>query len=385
MLKKVLHFLGNTDATTSLSKERREDLHKARVIITTHEGVNNLAAAELTKGAVVIYDEAPANAYHVHYMTVGDTAENHMALIATTAGTIDEALSPAKRLGKRLNSGTWKTTPVYHLTPDQMERANSKILSKLLNKEMLCGTCSDLTPQNSDSEVGLSPQKPTISPTPTRQPKEGDLTHFTVSYIDFESFGAHSISILTACPEATSVAVLEKLSGKTYRTVESEKSKARRLAVAEKIEVVPFGDGLLSSCSKANANTKRGRQSVEIMIEVLKGLGQGSFAIAHSWRAKLFNSAGIPCVKLNQTGLNTFRDCTVVAVANLDFNNPRDRVIEECIFGEDFAKREKMLLAGTLGQSVMRSALRKQEPEATGIYFFDRRVEELVNLFVKGV
>jgi hypothetical protein len=99
----------------------------------------------------------------------------------------------------------------------------------------------------------------------------------------------------------------------------------------------------------------------------------------------MFNAAGIPTVKSGQTGLNTYRHCVAVAVVNLGFLHPKDRVVEQCIFGEDFAKREKMLLAGELGQGTMRSALRLPGPGPTAIIYSDNRVKEFFNLFVKGV
>jgi hypothetical protein len=392
MLCKVLNFLSHTDATTSLCKDKLQELAKAKVVITTHASAHNLACAGVIKGADIVYDEAPADCYHIHELTVGESKETHLAKFTSCATSIDLALSGPKRIGKLLTCKVWASTEVYHLTDaDVSELSNSK-----LRNHPPCGSPSRFggvnTEQVVDCEVGLDPRflrpSPNIS-TGGYKAKAGDFTHFFVSYLDFSSFGANSVTIMTACPEATSVAVLEKLSGEKFLTVEGEVSKARRSLVASKAKLFGFSEVpefRSISTSKANSASKAAKIAVRMMATTISQLCKAAaFVIAHGWRAVEFQKLGIKTCKSNQTGSNSFRDCTVVGVVNLDFMRPKDRIIEQHIFGVDYQRREKYVMAGGLGQSVMRSALRLKEPLETVVAYFDDRVKELWGLFIGEV
>jgi hypothetical protein len=386
MLGKVLNFLSHTDATTSLCNERMIELFKSKVIITTHASAYNLACAGVIKGTDVIYDESPADCYDVHRLTVGETKETHLAKFTSCAGSIDQLLSGPKRIGKLLQSKIRTTTEVYHLSQVEVfELSKNRIGTTGIgdSPSRFSGVNAE---QVADCEVVVGVQKEgstTSTPVESYKAKAGDFTHFFVSYVDFSSFQANSISIMTACPEATSVAVLEKLSGEKFQTVEGEVSKARRALVASKAQLCSFSEvGFRSiSTSKANSASKAAKIAVGMMAEALKKC-EGAYTICHGWRAAEFEKLGVRTCKLNQTGLNTYRNCTAVGVVNLDFQRPDTRAIEQHIFGDDYQRRERCVMAGGLGQSVMRSALRLREPLETVVAYFDVRVADLWNLFI---
>jgi hypothetical protein len=388
MLGKILNFLSHTDATTSLCNERMIELFKSKVIITTHTSAYNLACAGVIKGTDVIYDEAPADCYDIHRLTVGETKEGHISKFTSTTGTIDQLLSGPKRVGKLLQSKVRTTTEVYHLSQPEVFELSKNRKENTTIGTLRVGVGSENTEQVADCKVVVGVQKegPTTSDVAdTYKAKAGDFTHFFVSYLDFSSFEANSLSIMTACPEATSVAVLEKLSGEKFQTVEGEVSKARRSLVASKAELFSFTeDGFRSvSASKANSASKAAKFAIDKVAKILKHFN--GFAVAHGWRAAEFEKLGVKTCKLNQTGLNTFRNCSAVGVVNLDFQRPDTKIIEQHIFGEDYTRREQYVMAGGLGQSVMRSALRLPEPEETVIAYFDERVADLWKLFVGEV
>ena len=393
-LKKVLHFLGNTDATTSLCKEKMIELSKAKVIITTHASAHNLACAGIIKGTDVIYDEAPIGCYQIHELTVGETKEAHIAKFLACTSTIDLALSGPKRTGKLLSCGVWTTSEVYTLSSTEVkELADSKGGRDHLRDSIVSSYGGfdsvdiEQDVQESDKkQVGLLALKEGVSPSTSSESytaKPGDFTHFFVSYCDFNAWGANSISIMTACPEATSVAVLEKLMGTKFQTVESETSKARRALVASKATLVSmFAQfGVSVSCSKSHSASKGAVYAIQQMADLL-GKFVNVFVVCHGWRAAEFQKLGIKTCKSNQTGLNTLKDCTGVGIANLDFQQPKDKIIERHIFGSEYDRRAQFVMAGGLGQSVMRSGLRCEVVLETTIIYFDERVEALWKLFV---
>lgn len=387
ILKGVLTFLGTTTATTSLCKEKITELNDAKVIVTTHASANNLACAGIIRKTDVIYDEEPADCYQIHELTVGETKEEHVAKLLSCSTTIDLIFSGPKRIGKFLSCGVWTTSQVYTLSPNEVKELSKNPVRSHPKGDSVARFCCVDTEQVNDSEVTHYTPKPTIvrqQSSGDYQAKQGDLTHFFVSYVDFDSFGANSISILTACPEGTSVAVLEKLSGTKFQTVEGEVSKARRSLVASKTTLCQIFEEFGSiSCAKANSISKRAKFAVAGMAEALSHYSN-VFVVSHGWLANAFHKFGLRTCKSNQKGLNAFRDCTAVGVASLDFQRPKDKIIEQHIFKEDYAKRERFVLASGVGQAIMRSALRLKEPLETAIVYYDKRVEEFWDLFVGG-
>jgi hypothetical protein len=362
------------------------ELSRAKLIVTTHASANNLACAGVIKGTDLIFDEAPAACYQVHELTLGETKEAHVAKLLSCATTIDIVLSGPKRIGKLLSSGVWATSQVYTLTSKEVrELSKNPIKHHCLGTSVTRFSGVD-TEQVGPTEVGHYTPKPTIvlqTISKEYQAKQGDLTHFFVSYVDFSSFGANSISIMTACPEGTSVAVLEKLSGTKFQTVEGAVSKARRALVASKATLYPILQEFGSiSCSKANAGSKRAKFALATMAEALMSQCDCAFVIAHGWLARELAKYRLKICKSNQTGLNSLSDRTAVGVASLDFQTPKDKIIEGHIFGADYPKREQFVMACGMGQSIMRGGLRVMEALETTIVYFDTRVEALWKLFV---
>jgi hypothetical protein len=385
MLKKVLNFLGKTNATTSMNKARMAELHKAKIVLTTHESIQNLACAGLVEGKVAIYDEAPAACSQVHKLRQDQTRETHIESYLYDAKCIDLPKQEAKRIGKYLSTGVWQTTQDYSLTPEEIELLNSTSYKRYYRAPAE-RSCSDLTPKKARSAMTTDPRKEgsvVKIPSEPFQAKSNHFTHFYVSYLNLDSFKAKSVTILTACPEGTSVAALEQFSGAKFLTLENDESKARRAKV-EAAAVLCGGDDASFSCSKANSKTRSAEGVVQALVDICVEQGDNAYAVAHGWMKPKVDAAGIASCKVNQTGSNSFKDKHFVGVFNILFATPEEKIIESHIFGEAFERREKMVMASGQGQSIMRSALRKQEPEETVICFFDERVKELWDLFVNS-
>jgi hypothetical protein len=400
-LPRVLNFYKNTTASTSLRGGRFKDIQRASLIITTHESAQNLGGVGLCEGTDMVWDEAVANAYHHHKMNDQQDYTEHVAKFLSVADSIDPAFVDAKRIGKRLHSGVWAISKDFRLTDSQIVEVNKKNVKKGFQNEKTdsCSTATRTsTTTATGSGSGAKPHKKTKrsviktakhvvsgpkndAGTLNHDNSSEKFTHFCTSYLDFSAFKANSVTILTACPEATSVAVLEKLSGKTFARYETEASKQRRALVRNAVAYMK-SEYLTYSCSKASMSKADGKALIGIFKQVLPTLGGGYFAVCHSWLARVLNPMGIPSCKSGQVGSNTFQNCTFVAVLSLDFPTPEQKAIEECIFGEDYDIRAKFLMAGGCGQSVMRSGLRQRIPLPTTVFFTDARVREAFELFL---
>jgi hypothetical protein len=419
-LKRVIRFLKTATASTRMSGKQRKELEKATIIFTTHESLLNMAAAGLTNGRDIICDEAPDNWYLIHEITqeqqmkcgsLEAAAKVHYDSLLYDGRSIDLAKAASTKVGKRIDSEIFRVSDVHPLSYEEA-RALSRVDSKKIPyKEHIfsgedwsfsCARSASDTSEGSSElatsgfrlkEGDVSAAQGKVVETPpcfsvpdvankkgTHNQKEKPLkptapAGFFVSWADLSAFKANSITFLTACPQGTSLAWLQRLDKTRYQTFEPASSAARRKEVYDISEMIYAGVHV--SCSKANAESEAAKAIVNAYIVAAGAHKKDSFVIAHGWLAGAFTEAGIATCKSNQTGSNTFRNKHFAIVASLSFVTPRDKLIAQKIFGEEFEEYEKFYMASSMGQSIMRGSLRLVVPEKCCIVYSDKRVQPL--------
>ena len=406
----IINFLKNTTASTSLCKKRMGDIHKAKVVLTTHESLLRLGVVGALKGKTIVIDEEPSNFYQVHELADNEDIEDHKKSFLYDADTIDSSKRESRRIGRFIKAKLWKSSGLYQGVVGCVNHFSHSYHSSYhkgdftpLNSKVSVGAPEQVPHTGNDggSDVISSGTKKVInnthrehsqevlkhSDTPpsnlANQPsteKPNNTIRFYVSYADFASWGARSVSILSACPQGTSIALLDQLGGNTFQYIECKDSISRKNSVRARA-TMEFS-GIHVSCARSATNTKPARVLLECMLKLAEEYHGLCYAICHGWMERSFQLAGIPTVKLGQTGMNLLNDKTVILVSGMAFMDPKGHAIEQCIFGEDFSKRERWVLASALGQSVMRSRLRGSHSEKVSIVYSDLRVAEAWKLFL---
>lgn len=422
-LKRIIRFLKTAPASTRMSGKRRKDLEKATIIFTTHESLLNMVASGLTEGRDIICDEAPDNWFQIHEISRSQQIKSgsleaavkvHYDSLLYDSRAIDSAKAVSTKIGKRINSEVFRVSEVYPLSEEESRALSREDSKKIPIREpnapeedwsfteprrtsASSSTPPDLTTSFSTGEevVVDVPKGKVVETYPCfgapdvvskkdthnqKKPlKPTAPVGFFVSWADLDTFRANSITFLTACPQGTSLAWLQRLSKTRYQTFEPTSSAARRREVYGISEMVYTGVHV--SCSKANAESEAAKTIVNAYITAAGEHRKDSFVIAHGWLASSFMDAGIATCKSNQTGSNTFRNKHFAIVASLSFITPRDRLIAKKVFGEEFEEYEKFYMASSMGQSIMRGSLRLVVPEKCCIVYSDRRVLPLWKMF----
>jgi hypothetical protein len=348
--KLAVDFLENADASTKI-RDQGNRLLKSSVIFTTHESLLNLGLTGLTEGRDIIVDEAPDSWVKKHLVSYGQTqdsdfsevVQSHLDSYLFDSKLIDENKS-SSRLGRKLNKKLFITTRAFQFTHSTVDELN--------------GEGGDRTKKIKDSTpVGVF-----------------------FSFCNLSAFAANSIMFLTAKPEGTQLRVLEQCTGNRFPCYETEASKVRRKLIKAACVFEPLP--MKVSCSKASASSEEAKVFTTAVLAACKANKDEVLVVAHSWRGDAFKRAGLAVCKLNQTGSNVHQNRHLVCVLNLSFFSPEDTAIYGALFGDDFMCFQRDIIASNLGQSVMRSALRKRRPEACKLIAGDERVFGFFNSFV---
>lgn len=340
-----LNFLAHTSASTKLDRERVQALFDAKLIITTHASMLNLASVGITAGADSIFDEGPSYYINCHGLTweqmhIDGGCDKHILSIVDDAYTIDECKKSSRQIGKRMTKGIFKVSDCY----------------KLSKSEVL-----ELSADGKDFD-------PSDEPFPTA------FAGFFFTYCDFSSFKSNSVTILTACPEGTDLAWIQQLSGVKFAQYETEKSIKKRKQAWEYCQLLCVPGNI--SCAKSNKTSKENVALMEGYKNCCIGVAPGdSYVIAHAHVAKYFTNHCIPVCKLDCTGSNAYMDKRHVFVASLPFMSPKERLVAQKVFKDNFEEFDKWQQAAKSGQSTMRSALRKIEIEPCRVFYSDLRVK----------
>ena len=378
----VLHFMKCTGATTRMTKARMAELMKARVVFTTHESLLTLAKCGVTKGKHIIVDEAPANYYSI---VETDNPERQQEIYSMLAESKDANADKMARIGSYANDSIMLHSQTYRsVVQDGSSKPFEHIYSTLgqpfgafeaSNKEKIdVGELRVCQPESGVSYCYYGDSK--------KGTLKSEGQTFYVDYVNLMSFKAATLTLMSATPLGTSIAILEKLSGVSFTYVEPDVSVKKREAAAARVMRVKYGN---CSCSKDSLTKREGETYLRGLVAmVLKTCAADSvLGVAHSWCQDILKEHSINCVKLNSTGTNLYRGKTCAIIANLSFFSPKQATQWRAVFGTSYDSFEKNYLAASLNQSIMRTSLRTSCQEPVVVAYFDGRVDELMNIAFK--
>jgi hypothetical protein len=335
-------------------------------VFTTHESLLTLAKVGVTCRRDVIIDESPANYHDLLEVTSG--AEAHIDLYSKLAIVNDHNLVDGTRIAKLVQNGIFKFLPLiyakFDLSSDELfsndaETPSSKASGWVLE---VSKNSSELNALEEGSET---------------HPGSTAIEKYLPVVVNFQSFGAKSITIMSAFAKGTDIRVIERLSGEQFIYVDAPASASRRADVADRVLYVNTPEKC--SCAKAVRGSREAKEAKKVIEGLLQKFGSAALGVCHHWGSEIFKKYGAPFVKLNSTGLNLYKDKSVVIVANLKFFSPQEKAMWKAAFGEEFEAFNKAYLVNSLMQSVMRSSLRdRNNEELVVIVSPDERVKELI-------
>ena len=318
LIKSVLHLAGNrlrsSHNGTRIDDKTFKRLFKARVIITTHTSLLNLALVNLIRGRHTILDESPTG--YIEF---------------TEPVSKDEA-----QVGQRL--------PGY-LSFSDCKAAHFDALHA----------------------AGLSG---------VRELQDGDKV-FYAHHVKLSALcsvgGAESVTVLTAFAGGTSVCILNCLEepDDQYGVIDSplnEKFKAKANA-----NITWNITEQTASC----ASSKKCSEKVKPIREEFRDTCVDAFTlvVTHKAYRKFFESTGATVVSVNARGNNSYAHFDKVAIDSITFSSPADAKKYTALLGEcKFKMFEEARIGADLLQSVYRTALRDNKPITISAY--DPRVKE---------
>jgi hypothetical protein len=360
---KVLNFMKNTSAKTDLRDGRVEQLHKAKVVFTTHESLLTIAKVGVSAKRDIIIDEAPAN-YH-DMIEVTSDAEAHIDLYSKLAIVKDHNLVDGTRIAKLVQNGIFKFLPLIYV---KFDLSSEELFSNDAETTTLTELPWGISGSSDNSDLGSVSKTQGNSPT---------VEKYLPVAVNFQSFGAKSITIMSAFAKGTDIRVIERLSGEQFIYVDAPASASRRTAVADRVLYVNTPEKC--SCAKAVRGSREAKEAKKVIEGLVQKFGSAALGVCHHWGSEIFKKYGAPFVKLNSTGLNLYKDKSAVIVANLKFMSPQEKAMWKATFGEEFEAYNKAYLVNGLMQSVMRSSLRdRNNDEVVVIVSPDERVKELI-------
>lgn len=324
LLESVLHLAGNRlnslNNGTRIDERMFKRLFGARVILTTHTSLLNLALINLIRGRHTILDESPTG--YIEF---------------TEPVSKDEA-----QVGQRL--------PGY-LSFSDCKAAHFDALHA----------------------AGFSG---------VRELQDGDKV-FYAHHVKLSALcsvgGAESVTVLTAFAGGTSVCILNCLEepDDQYGVIDSplnEKFKAKANA-----NITWNITEQTASC----ASSKKGSEKVKPVREIFRDTCVDVFTLVVTHKAfkKFFESTGATVVSVNARGNNSYAHFDKVAIDSITFSSPADAKKYTALLGEyRFKLFEEARIGADLLQSVYRTALRDNKPISISAY--DPRVKEYMSIYL---
>jgi hypothetical protein len=342
-ISKVIHLLRVSQSrgiTSKLNQQQVARYNDATVVLTTHASSNNLAAKNLLNGVSLVFDEAP-ELYKIHELCKHDDSGEHRWLLKSCSTKIDKSFKDAAYVGELLNTGVYKESKEFKLSYSEMIELYGDKFS------------------------------------PERGPNDKQVKSFFVTYRDFFASSPLDVTILTACPDGTSLPLYQALDKQLWPKEETIASIEWKIEVLTRVKFFQTGR---ASATKKNSGSKEFKEAVDVLIDLLKV--RLAYLLCHRWNGK----RGFQECKMGQTGLNSLKHKTQIGVINVFNVDPFTRIIQDHIYGEAAQYLRAMQSANMLGQGIMRSNLRVHgsKKEVT-VFYFDEMVKSQWRYFTEGL